>query len=179
MKIIWEMLVTLGVALVAFFLLQITIQSSIVVGSSMLPNLEHGQRILVSKVSYKFHEPERGDVVVFVPPTGGTSEYIKRVIALPGDTIEIKKDTVYVNDKPLEEPYIASAPHYSFDKIEIPPDNYFVLGDNRNNSNDSHKGWTTPRKNIVGKAWLSIWPPEDWGVAPNRDLSEQLAASTN
>jgi len=179
MRILWEMLVTLVVAVVAFLLLQITVQSSIVVGNSMLPNLENGQRLLVSKVSYTFHEPERGDVIVFRPSNGRTSEFIKRVIALPGDTIEIKDGVVFVNDQPLDEPYIASPPHYSLNKIEVQPDDYFVLGDNRNNSNDSHKGVHAYKKNIVGKAWLSIWPPRDWGVAPNRDLSEQLAVSDN
>lgn len=174
MRVLRELIITVVIAIAIFFVLQVTIQSSVVVGSSMQPTLEHGQRLLISKVSYTFGQPERGDIIVFRPPDTG-SEFVKRIIGLSGDEVEIKSDKVYVNGVHLTEPYIDIPPHYTLSRIEVPPDSYFVLGDNRNNSNDSHRGWTVPRENIVGKAWLSIWPPGDWGPVPNFDFDEQLA----
>jgi len=174
-----EILGTILLAVVIFLLLQATVQSFIIVGSSMEPNLHEGERLLVNKVVYKIHEPERGDIIVFRPPTSQRADYIKRVIALPGDTVEIKIDVVYVNGSPLDEPYIGSHPSYSKKKKKIPENNYFVLGDNRNNSNDSHNNWTVPRENIIGKAWLIIWPPSQWGLSPNYSLEEQLASPTD
>ena len=178
MKTLREILITLIVAVAVFFLLQITIQSSVVVGSSMNPTLEHGQRLLVNKLAYKFHPPERGDVIVFRSPNNQRTEFVKRVIAVPSDNVEVKSETVYVNGTQLYEPYIAAPPHYALSEQEVPQESYFVLGDNRNNSNDSHKGWTVPYQNIIGKAWLSIWPPDKWGTVPNYDLEEQVIEST-
>jgi len=99
-------------------------------------------------------------------------DYIKRVIALPGETVEVKMEAVYVNGLQLDEPYIEDPPRYTHDKYKVPENNYFVLGDNRNNSNDSHNGWVVPHQNIIGKAWLSIWQPDKWGVIPNYFPSE-------
>jgi signal peptidase I len=174
-----EILVTITLAVVIFLLLQAAVQSFVVIGSSMRPNLQDGQRILVTKVSYIFHGPEWGDVVVFESPSSRQTDYIKRVIALPGDIVEIKMGVVYINGSPLDEPYIKAQPKYNIESQKIPDNNYFVLGDNRNNSNDSHNGWTVPREDIVGKAWLSIWPPRDWGLVTNYPLQEQLASSTD
>ena len=145
----------------------------------MQPGLHEGQRLLVNKVAYSFHEPERGDIIVFQPPNNRQSDYIKRIIASPGDTIEIKNGSVYVNDVKLDEPYISEKAKSNFKEDEVPEGDYFVLGDNRNSSNDSRRGWTVPRENIIGKAWLSIWPPREWGLAPNYSLEEQMAGSTN
>lgn len=172
-----EMLVTLIMAVVIFFVIQATLQTFVVVGTSMRPSLQDGQRLLVNKAVYIFHEPERGDVVVFLPPGNGKEDYIKRIIALPGDTVEVKMEAVYVNGSKLKEPYIYNLPRYTFEQQEIPEGQYFVLGDNRNNSNDSHSGWVVPRENMVGKAWLSIWPPTKWGLVPVFPLQEQLATS--
>jgi len=126
-------------------------------------------------MAYTFQEPERGEVIIFYPPGSRQGIFIKRLIALPGDTVEIKGGTVYVNDSPLDEPYIKEPPRYTFNKYEIPPDSYFVLGDNRNNSGDSHTGWVVPRKSIIGKVWISIWPPTRWGLLPSYPLGEQIA----
>ena len=167
-----EILATLILAVVVFILLQTTIQSSVVVGSSMEPSLQQDQRLLVNKAVYAFYEPERGDIIVFHPPSNMRADYVKRIIGLPGDTIEIKDGVVYVNDSPLYEPYIADTPNYTLPKQEVAHNSYFVLGDNRNNSNDSHNGWTVPRQNIIGKAWVSIWRPEWWGLAPNHCFDE-------
>jgi signal peptidase I len=109
-------------------------------------------------------------VIIFTPPGRPGGDYIKRVIALPGDTVEIKSGVVYVNDEPLEEDYIISRPRYTMEKTEVAPGQYFVLGDNRANSNDSHTGWLVPRENIVGKAWFYLWPPPTWGLVPEYDL---------
>lgn len=176
MRVIRELAITVVIAVAIFFVLQVTIQSSVVVGSSMQPTLDDGQRLLISKVSYTFNEPERGDIIVFRPPDT-RSEFVKRIIGLPGDEVEIKSGKVCVNGAVLTEPYIVIPPHYTLDKTEVPSDSYFVLGDNRNNSNDSHKGWFALRKDIVGKAWLSIWPPGDWGGVPNYDLDRELAVT--
>ena len=167
MRILREMLVTLAVAVIMFFLLQFTIQSSVVVGSSMEPNLQHGQRLVVNKAAYTLSEPVRGDVIVFRSPNNLSTEFIKRVIGIPGDTVEIREGKVIVNNSSLPEPYISSPPRYTLTRETVPDGSYFVLGDNRNNSNDSHNGWFVPRKNIVGKGWISIWPPDDWGLIQN------------
>ena len=174
-----EILITIILAVVIFLLLQATMQSFIVIGSSMKPDLHDGQRVLINKIVYAFHEPERGDVIVFKSPNRQQEDYIKRVIASPGDIVEVKMGVVYVNGSPLDEPYIKDQPSYNLAPQKIPENNYFVLGDNRNNSNDSHNGWTVPHENIIGKAWLLIWPPREWGTVTNYPLQEQLTSPTD
>ena len=174
-----EILGTIILAIVVFILLQTTVQSFIVDGYSMENSFYDGQRLIIVKdgVAYAFHEPEWGDVAVFHPPGNRQGDYIKRIIALPGDTVEVKEGAVYVNDKRLHEPYVKDPPDYTLDPVKVPENKYFVLGDNRNNSNDSHNGWMVPRQNILGRAWLSIWPPDEWGLAPNYPLEKQLGGS--
>lgn len=174
-----EILITILLAAAVFVLIQTSVQTFIVVGSSMEPSFHDGQRLLVNKAVYYLHPPERGDVIVFEPVENRQGDYIKRIIALPGDTLQIKEEAVYVNGSKLDEPYIKNPPAYTIETQKIPRDNYFVLGDNRNNSDDSHSGWLVPRQNIVGKAWLSIWPPDDWGLAANYPLQEQLASAAS
>ena len=167
-----ETVVILLMAVVVFLLLQATVQNYVIVYSCMKPNFHDGERLLVNKVVYYFHEPERGDVIIFHPPFNPELTYIKRVIAIPDDTVEIKGGEVYINGSTLYEPYIKEPPAYTFPHKNIPEKEYFVLGDNRNNANDSHKGWTVPRQNIIGKAWLVTWPPGEWGLALNYSLAE-------
>jgi signal peptidase I len=93
-------------------------------------------------------------------------DLIKRIIGLPGDNVEVKEGKVYINGVALNEPYTNEAPNYKFGKDTIPEGYYFVLGDNRNQSADSHNGWYLPRQNIVGKACLTYWPPKRWGAIP-------------
>jgi signal peptidase I len=169
-----EILITAGMALVIFLLLQTTIQSSVVDGSSMKPGLEDGQRLIVIKIAYLCDPPERGDIVIIHPPVDPDKQWVKRVIGIPGDTIEIEDGTVYLNGIPLDEPYIAEAPHYTMDKIRIEEDHYFVMGDNRNNSTDSHTGWTVERDQIVGEVWLRFWPLSDWGVVSGYPIDNTL-----
>jgi signal peptidase I len=161
-----DIVITLILAIVIFLLLQFTVQSFVVVGSSMQPNFQEGERLVVNKVSYRLHQPERGDVIVFHPPNKQQADYIKRVIARPGETVKVENGMVYINGLPLDEPYLNELPKYTLSEQKVPENEYFVLGDNRNNSNDSHNGWTVPEENIIGKAWLSIWPPREWGVIP-------------
>ncbi len=144
----------------------------------MEPTFQQGQRLLVSKIVYKLHQPERGDVIVFKPPQNEQTDFIKRLIAIPGDRVEIRQGTVYINGTKLDESYIKENPSYILSPIILEDDEYFVLGDNRNHSNDSHNGWTVPRQNIVGKAWLLIWPPDKWRVIVHHPISEQLASPT-
>ena len=116
-------------------------------------------------------------MIIFHPPDIQQGDYIKRIIGLPGETIEIKDGIVYMHKEngnvlPLDEPYVTKPATDAFQGNKIPENEYFVLGDNRNNSSDSRHGWTLPRQNIVGKAWLAIWPPTKWGLAANYPLPE-------
>jgi signal peptidase I len=163
-----EFLAILVLAIVIFFLIQATFPSYYVEFSSMEPNIHPGQRLVINKVVYNLHEPERGDIIVFSNPINPEGkDYIKRIIALPGETIEIKAGIVYINGLKLDEPYIEDLSSRSFQEQKMPENEYFVLGDNRNNSDDSRTGWTVPRQDIIGKAWLSTWPPSAWGLVPN------------
>jgi len=117
---------------------------------------------MVSKAAYFVRQPQHGEVIVFHSPRDPQTDLIKRVIAIPGDTIEIKRGTVFVNSVALAEPYISEPPKYDVAHQQIIDGHFFVLGDNRNNSSDSHGGWTVPRQYIVGKAWVTYWPPQEW-----------------
>jgi len=166
MKIFRDIIAPILLGLAIFALFHVTVGSFKVYGSSMLPTIEEGEYIMVSKAAYFFGEPQRGDIIVFDSPQDPKSDLIKRIIAVPGDTVEIRDDKVSVNGIPLAEPYTLEPPHYLMMPEEIPPGHYFVLGDNRNNSSDSHRGWTAPRQNIVGKAWITYWPPYRWRLIP-------------
>lgn len=162
MKIVRDVIMPLIVALIVAAAFQVAVASFKVYGSSMLPNIHPGEYILVSKIAYFFHPPERGEIIVFHSPHNPNSDLIKRIVALPGDTVEVKNRKVFINGNPLVEPYTTQPPKYDFPRQEIGADRYFVLGDNRNNSSDSHKGWTVPRQNIIGKAWITYWPFDKW-----------------
>lgn len=179
-----DTLTTLILAVVIFFGLQFTIQHSVVISPSMLPSLQVNQHLIINKVVYRWHEPQRGDIIVFHPANNQPGDYIKRIIGLPGESVEIKEGKVYIHKKdgsllPLDEPYIIERAMRPFKGDTIPEDEYFVLGDNRNNSGDSRSGWTVPRQKIVGKAWLSIWPRDRWGLAPNYPLPEAIDSLTS
>jgi signal peptidase I len=168
MKIVREVVITVLIAVAVFACLRLTVQSYTVVMSSMEPNFQEGECIMVNKMSYHSSDPQRGDVIVFRPPPPNEESpypFIKRVIGLPGDTVEIKDGKVSINGTRLnEDAYIMAPPNYAMPPTRVPENEYFVLGDNRNNSNDSHTGWTVPRENIIGKAWFIYWPPSKWGV---------------
>ena len=136
-----DILLIIIAAVVITLLIQTTVQKSSVNGYCMEPSLQDGQQLLINKVVYFFHEPERGDVIIFHPPppyNPETAPFIKRIIALPGEVVEVKGGAVYINGSKLNEPYIKEPPIYNFRQKKIPENEYFVLGDNRNNANDSH-----------------------------------------
>jgi signal peptidase I len=132
-------------------------------GFSMIPTLKDGEFVLVSKVNYRFGNVERGDIIVFHFPLDPQQELIKRVIGLPGDTVNVQNGTVSVNGQMLTEPYISAAPAYS-GVWTVPQGQLFVLGDNRNDSSDSHSWGFLPFEKVVGKAVVIYWPPPLWEV---------------
>jgi signal peptidase I len=164
MKYARDIITTILVALIIFAVLQLTIGSFKVYGMCMLPSIKNGDYIMVSKLSYVFKEPQRGDIIIFHSPRDSNSDLIKRIVGLPGETIEVTGGKVLINGEPLEEPYIAEPPQYEYAAETLPEGMYFVLGDNRNNSADSHTGWLLPREDIVGKAWIDYWPTEDMSM---------------
>jgi signal peptidase I len=138
---------------------------------SMLPTLEIGDRLIVEKLSYYTHLPQRGDIIVFAPPIKLREQgyledqaFIKRVIGLPGDKIEVVKDDgVYIDGARLREPYVAAAPDYAMPPKIVPPNQLFVMGDNRNNSRDSHMWGFLPKANVIGHACFRFWPIDRFG----------------
>ena len=169
--ILREIAETVFLALVLVFLIQLVIRNFRVDGQSMEPNLHHGQYLMVDKVSYRLpfnlRSPQYGDVIVFVPPSQPDKDFVKRIIGLPGDTVEIKKGAVFINGQPGSNSYLARLDMSSMPARTIPPDEVFVLGDNRPNSNDSRSWGTLKIEEIVGRVWVSYWPPETWGLIPN------------
>jgi signal peptidase I len=162
-----EILATLLIALLIFLGVQATLESRIVDGLSMEPTLYTEQRVLIIKASYWFGDPQRGDVIVFDSPVDPSRTLIKRVIALPGEGVEIKDGQVYITDInghtfPLDEPYINEEPNYTYGPQVMAEDEYFVLGDNRNHSTDSHSWGMLPDENIIGEAVLRYWPLSEW-----------------
>ncbi|MGE0601365.1 MAG: signal peptidase I [Dehalococcoidia bacterium] len=190
-----EIVETVMLALLVFLSVRASFQNFRVEGSSMYPTLEDGQFLIVNKLVYSevdmeklsnfipfinagedpkrnvFHGPERGDIVVLVDPRNPDVDLIKRVIGLPGETLEIVDGKVYINDMLLEEPYITSPWHDTKPKITLPPGEYFVMGDNRENSLDSRSSQVGLVREdlIIGKAMLSYWPKSKFGFAPNEE----------
>jgi signal peptidase I len=131
-------------------------------GPSMNPTLHENQYLVINKVVYRFHPPRRGDIVVFHHPRDPDRDLIKRVVGLPGEKVEIRQGQVYINGVPLQEPYVLH-PGSRFVEYQLGPDDFFVLGDNRPNSDDSRNWGPLKEDQIVGKAWISYWPPAYWG----------------
>jgi signal peptidase I len=173
-----EIAKTIGLSLVlALGIRQFVAEARYIPSESMVPTLQVNDRLIVEKVSYRFHSPERGDIVVFMPPSAAgkyclgiqdpnvkiKDAFIKRVVALPGEKVEVKGGTVLINDQPLTESYIAAKPDYQLAPSVMPPDSFLVLGDNRNNSCDGHFWGPVPRENIIGRAAFRFWPPNRIG----------------
>lgn len=132
-------------------------------GTSMEPNLHTGEYVVVNKFAYRLGQPHLGDVIVFHFPGNPGEEYIKRVIGVPGDLVQVEQGQVYVNGAPIQEPYIAAQPNYK-GSWTVPANSLFVLGDNRNNSSDSHSWGMVPYSYVVGKAVFIYWPLNQWGT---------------
>lgn len=154
--------------LIAIVVILFLYQPVKVEGTSMMPSLQNDERIFINKFVYRFgiSDIERGDTVVFLYPGEPSKSYIKRVIGIPGDSVEIDNGTVIVNGKVLSEPYVAEdfRDHMPMARQTVPPDKYFVLGDHRSSSNDSRSWGWVPRQNIYGKAVFVYWPLEDLGA---------------
>src|ERR1700674_3510466 len=151
-------------ALVLYVVIQYAVQTVHVLGSSMYGTLHDNDLLVASKISYKLHPPQRGDIIVFKPPDEASRDFIKRVIALPGERVRIANSVVYINGHVLSEPYLPERwtynnnwPASGQDQL-IPPDQYFVMGDNRNHSSDSRTFNFIDLSSILGKAEIRIWP---------------------
>ena len=138
----------------------------------MLPTLQEEQFLVVSKLTYRLRDPERGDIIVFHHPQGGDRKLIKRVIGLPGEELEISQGQVYIDGQRLDESYLDTMGRTSRPPSLIAEDEYFVMGDNRNNSSDSRSWGTLSRGNVVGMSLVSYWPPDLWGIVPHADYGD-------
>lgn len=172
-----ELLQTFALMVALFIGIRGLVQNFRVEGPSMQPTLTSGQYLWVNKAAYfeldghfVLGGPQRGDIAVLRPQNEDV-DLIKRVIGLPGDRVMIHNGDVFINDQALDEPYIHFSAGYSYPidgkPLVVPPAQYFVLGDNRANSRDSHLGWFVPAENLVGRAWLTYWPPASWGLMPS------------
>ncbi len=166
LRFLREVLETILPALLIALLINVFVgQATRVEGQSMEPNLHSNQRLVVEKLSYRFHGPERFDVVVLKLPDQSDELLIKRVVGLPGEKVEIRDGHVYINGELLEEPFLTEGMHPGRNiTVTVPPLHVYVLGDNRNHSNDSRSFGPVPLENVVGRAWVSYWPPEDVGL---------------
>ena len=157
-----EIIETLALTLVIFVVIHFTVQNFMIDGPSMQPSLMNNQYVLVNKVAYLFHAPERGDVIVFHWPVDTNKDLIKRVIGVPGDVIVIDSKTVRVNGVLLNEPYIMAPANPTGNTWVVPANEYFVMGDNRLVSDDSRDWGFVPGSYIVGKAVFVYWPINSW-----------------
>ena len=163
----WVISIAVAVAL-AMFIRTFVVELYLVDGPSMMPTLEHQQRLVVNKFIYRMRAPERGEILIFQYPRDKSRDFIKRVIAVPGDTIEIRDHNVYVNGELQNEDYILAKSRMDYPKTTIPEGHVFVMGDNRNNSEDSRfpdVGFV-PYELLKGKAMLVFWPLSAWKTLP-------------
>lgn len=185
-RFFWELTQTVVLTLLIFFALRAVVQNFKVEGQSMEPTLHHNQFLIINKATYArvdgtpieplvsrgeaiagpvyaFGAPAHGDIIVFKFPNQPEKDFIKRIIGVPGDTVEVRAGQVYLNGALQTEPYIRPGANYDAPPKVVPPGQYFVLGDNRPNSSDSHVWGFVPADNLIGKAWFAYWPPQDWG----------------
>jgi len=197
-----EVLETIVLAVLVFLVVHAVWRNFWVEGSSMEPGIHNGESMIVERLVYAngfpvnllrstigqtaagkklvdgmFHPPQRGDVIVLIPPGTPSKDYIKRVIGVPGDKIEIKQGKLYINDHVVTEPYILPGGAPAYGPVRVGLDELFVMGDNRGASADSRVFGMLPVKNVIGKAWLSYWPPRSWGPINHFNLSAQLQAN--
>lgn len=167
LRAFWEVLHDLSIAvLFCFFLVSFVAQAFRVQGTSMLPLLADGERIIVNKLAYRFGAIARGDVVVFWYPKDPSVSFIKRVVGRPGDVVELRRGELYVNGDRVREEYVRRdfRDLDNMAPVSVPPGYYYVLGDHRTSSNDSRSWGEVPEKYIYGKAWLRFWPLSKTGV---------------
>ena len=157
-----EIVETIALTLIIFIVIRFAIQSYRVSGISMQPGLQNDEYVVVNKMAYLFHAPDRGDVIVFHYPLDTSKDFIKRIIGLPGDTITYDSTTVRVDGTLLNEPYISQAANPEGKTLVVPANEYFVMGDNRPASDDSRDWGFVPKDDLVGKAVMVYWPFSNW-----------------
>jgi signal peptidase I len=161
---------TVGLAVVLFLIINTVSARVRVDGFSMLPTLHDGEFVLVNKLAYRIGTPARGDIIVFRSTTTNDLDLIKRIMGLPGDKISIHNGQVIINGQTLTETYINAVPNYS-GEWQVPEGYLFVLGDNRNDSSDSHAWGFLPEQNVIGKAMLIYWPPPEWALINHMQIA--------
>lgn len=195
LAMLWELVQTVALALLIFLVIRNVVQNFRIDGISMEPNFHNGQFLIVNRFAYCpglhfdvpvldvswqkvwcIKQPQRGDVIIFEYPRDPSRDFIKRVIGLPGETVEIRAGRVYINGQLLPEPFGPNPGSYNASPIVVPEDQVYVMGDNRNNSSDSHMWGPLPESYIIGKAWLSYWPPDSWAVVPHYNLTLNAAS---
>ncbi len=176
-KFFLDLMETIVMALAIFVVVYLFLfQPHQVKGNSMYPNFHDGEYILTDKVSYRFGQPQRGDVVVFQAPKNKEVDYIKRIIALPGETVKIVNNSIYIDNRKLPEvyipdDYITNGGSFLTDGQEaiVPQDEYFAMGDNRSHSSDSREWGFVKKEEIVGRAFLRYWPFNRFGIVKKPD----------
>jgi len=155
-----EIIESVAIAVILAVIIRVFLfQPFYIPSGSMEPTLTKGDRIIVSKINYRLSSPQRGDVIVFKYPVNPDKDFIKRVIGLPGETLEIRDNKLYINGEFVEQPFLPPYLTYGdFGPVTIPEGRYFMMGDNRNNSEDSRFWGTLPSENIIGKTLLIYWP---------------------
>ena len=161
---------TVGLAVVLFLIINTVSARVRVDGFSMLPTLHDGEFVLVNKLAYRMGTPTRGDIIVFRSTTTNDLDLIKRIMGLPGDKISIHNGQVIINGQTLTEAYINAVPNYS-GEWQVPEGYLFVLGDNRNDSSDSHAWGFLPEQNVIGKSMLIYWPPPEWAFINHMQIA--------
>ncbi len=194
---VWEFIQILLLALLMVILIRNVVQNYRIEGLSMEPNFHDGQFLIVNRYAYcpgihleipivnvALYEktwctrlPNRGDVIIFEYPRDPSRDFIKRVIGLPGETIEVREGKVYVDDQLMPEPFGPNPGSYNAGPLVVGPDEVYVMGDNRNNSSDSHMWGPLPLKLIIGRALVSYWPPQYWSLVPQFNLTDLSAAA--
>jgi signal peptidase I len=187
-----EVVETLLLAALIFFLVRLVVLNFRVDGESMLPNLDDGEMLLVNRNAYQYYDiggnryypfdpPERGDVIVFDPPTGSDKPYIKRIIGLPGEEVTFGDGHVFIDGQPLAEDYIQDRTRCGARSdncdVVVPEGYVYVLGDHRSNSSDSRVFGPVPVGNVVGKAWFTYWPVGDVGFVPHEPYTDDEPAA--
>ena len=175
LSLLREVAETVLLTLVIFAVINTLTSRFRIEGPSMNPTLHEGQYLIINKLIYNLHAPERGDIIVFHHPQNAARDLIKRVVGLPGEEIQVQEGQVYIDGVLLEEPYLAYSGGRSA-RYTLGEDEFYVLGDNRPNSDDSRSWGALQKSQIVGKVWVSYWPPSDWGGVAHHHFSKSAQA---
>lgn len=181
-KLLYDLLdigkTVITVLILAFLIRTFLFQPFVVEGQSMEPNFYNEEYLLVNRMTYRVGEPQRGDVVVFQAPNNPEYDYIKRIIGLPGESVRVQDEKIFINGELIDEDYINETSSSIFEEsknfkidVTLKDDEYFVLGDNRDHSSDSRDWGTLPKNNIIGKAWVSIYPWDIFGFIPHPEYN--------